>query len=178
MNTSSKAWKITAIIVGVVIVVGIVLAIIFLRPNGAKNGADTDNTSLTATNNVPAGSANSSGSAASASPANNTITIHLVTPISGNVWTAGNANPIAWDNAANVTGEIDLVTADTKQFVGIILAETGVKQTSYTWDARQIYLGRYGADEKAVVPGKYSIRIHFDGNGFGDLVSGPITITD
>jgi len=62
-----------------------------------------------------------------------------------------------------ITGEIDLVNASTKQFIGIILAETGPKQTSYTWNAEQVYLGRYSADEKAVIPGTYSIRIHFDG---------------
>jgi hypothetical protein len=106
------------------------------------------------------------------------ITINLLTPIANNLWTIGQPNPIAWSAAANITGEIDLVDAKTKQFIGVILSNTGSNQTSYIWDARSIYLGRYSADKKDVVPGVYSIRIHFDGNGLGDLISGPITITN
>ncbi len=106
------------------------------------------------------------------------ITIDLMTPISGNVWTIGGQNPIAWSAPAGITGEIDLVNAATKQFIGVILSETGPNQTSYSWDARSIYLARYSPDQKDVVPGTYAIRIHFDGNGLGDLVSGPITITN
>lgn len=106
------------------------------------------------------------------------ITIHLLTPIANNVWTIGGQNPIAWDNPADVTGEIELINATTKAFVGVILSETGPNQTSYSWNARSIYLGRYSADEVDVVPGTYSVLIHFDGNGLGDLISGPITITN
>jgi hypothetical protein len=106
------------------------------------------------------------------------ITINLLTPIANNLWTIGQPNPIAWSAAANITGEIDLVDASTKQFIGVILSNTGSNQTSYIWDARSIYLGRYSADKKDIVPGVYSIRIHFDGNGLGDLISGPITITN
>ena len=106
------------------------------------------------------------------------ITINLLTPIANNLWTIGQPNPIAWSAAANITGEIDLVDAKTKDFIGVIDSEIGPNQTSYIWDGRSIYLGRYSANKKDVVPGVYSIRIHFDGNGLGSLISGPITISD
>lgn len=139
------------------------------------NSLPGSNTSTASAVTVPSSEGNGGNIPALPGPA---ITITLLTPISGNVWTIGGANPIAWDNPADVTGEIDLVNANTKEFIGVILSETGPKQTSYTWDARSIYLARYSADMKDVVPGVYSIRIHFDGNGLGDLVSGPITITN
>jgi hypothetical protein len=182
MNTSMRNWKVIGLIAGIVAVAA-VSAFIYMRATPTPQGIDS---SMTATNGAP-GSVSATGSVATqpsqnpsggAPVAGAVITVHLLTPITGNVWTVGKANPIAWDKAAQTTGEIDLVNASTKKFVGIILAETGPKQTSYTWDAREIYLGRYSADEKAVAPGIYSIRIHFDGNNLGDLISGPITITN
>jgi|GEM_PF-1775674 len=195
MNILAAKWKLIAVIVVVVIIV-VGLVFLFLH-NGAtpagtgQNAAGTAVASTTVTNIVPGSNGSSTASAVSHSPSSGVggaknipplpgpaITIDLLTPISGNVWTIGQPNSIAWDNSANITGEIDLVNANTKAFVGVILSETGPKQTSYSWDARSIYLARYSADKKDVVPGTYSIRIHFDGNGLGDLVSGPITITN
>ena len=116
----------------------------------------------------------STGPSASLPP--KAITINLITPISGNSWTIGQDNSVAWSKAAGITGQIDLVNPQTKALVGVILSETGPNQTSYSWDARYIYAARYSAEKHGVVPGTYAIKIHFDGNGFGDLVSGPITI--
>jgi hypothetical protein len=106
------------------------------------------------------------------------ITISLITPISGNVWQIGTSNPIAWTQAANITGDIELLDAKTGAVVGVITSNTGPNQTAYSWDTRDIFLERYGADKKDVAPGIYLVRIHFDGNDLGDLVSGPITITN
>ena len=194
MNILAAKWKlITVVVVIVIVVVGV--AILFLHNSApqrgvGQNATGTANTSTTVTNGIPGSNGSSTASAVTHSPSSGggaknipplpgpAITIDLLTPISGNVWTIGQPNSIAWDNSANITGEIDLVNANTKAFVGVILSETGPKQTSYSWDARSIYLARYSADKKDVVAGTYSIRIHFDGNGLGDLVSGPITITN
>jgi hypothetical protein len=155
----------------------------------AENAGTTGSSTAAAVTTVT-GSATTAGGASAPSPSSGngssnvptlpgpSITIDLITPISNNTWTIGQPNPIAWDHPAGVTGEIELVNAVTKAFVGVILSQTGPNQTSYSWDARSIYLSRYGANELDVVPGTYSIRIHFDGNGLGDLVSGPITITN
>ena len=173
---------------GVIAVVAIGLIMTFPPHHGSPsatqagtNASSTNATSVTSSTGSPApanGQATKGGSSNIPALPGNTITIRLLTPISGNVWKEGAANPIAWDNPAGVTGQIDLVDAVTKVPIGIILAETGPNQTSYTWDAREVYRGRYSADEMAVVPGTYSIAIHFDGNGLGDLISGPITVTN
>lgn len=105
------------------------------------------------------------------------IIINLLTPGANNIWTIGQPNSIAWSNPANISGEIDLVDKTTKAFIGVIISNIGPNQTSYFWDARSIYRARYSADKTDVIPGIYSIRIHFDGNGLGDLISGPITIS-
>lgn len=193
-------WKFITLRAAIpVVIVAAVLLIIIFPPHGAATGAGTAATA-SATSTAASGTASASTTSVTAangaSPAPSvgqsaktgssnipalpgpTITIHLLTPIANNVWTIGGQNPIAWDNAAGVTGEIELVNATTKQFIGVILSETGPNQTSYSWNARSIYLGRYSADQVDVVPGTYSILIHFDGNGLGDLISGPITITD
>jgi type II secretory pathway pseudopilin PulG len=193
MNMSSIRWKwIGLVVVIVVVVVGAVILILRsgsdASTNTTQNVAAGSDASTTVTNSAPGGNGVATASPAP-HPAGNSgqnipalpgpaITIHLITPISGNAWTIGGTNSIAWDNPADITGEIDLVNASTKAFVGVILSETGPKQTSYTWDARSIALARYSADIKDVVPGVYSIRIHFDGNGLGSLVSGPITISN
>jgi hypothetical protein len=186
-------WRLVGLVV--VIAVVVVGAVVLIVRSGnatpavtAQNGTSTNNASTTVTNSAPGGDGvataspapQASGSGGRNIPAlpGPAITIHLLTPISGNAWKIGGTNSIAWDNPAGITGEIDLVNADTKASLGVILSETGPHQTSYSWDARSIYLARYSADKKDVVPGVYSIRIHFDGNGLGSLVSGPITITD
>lgn len=191
MNMGSVRWKVLGwwaviLIVAAAIIYGIaIFAMPAEHPENSGGAAST-----TVTNVIPGSNGSSTASAPSSpSPSRNgggnipalpgpAITIHLMTPVSGNLWTIGGTNPITWDNPADVTGEIDLVDAVTKAFVGVILSETGPKQTSYSWDAREIYLARYSADKKDVIPGTYSIVIHFDGNGLGDLVSGPITISN
>jgi hypothetical protein len=192
MNAMNVRWKMVGVAIGIVVVIVIAIFWIISLATSAKNfrnAGSTANASTTVTNVAPGGSSSTasavpppSGTMGSAGsiPAlpGPSITIHLLTPISGNAWTIGGTNSIAWDNPAGITGEIDLVNANTKAFIGVILSETGPNQTSYSWDARSISLARYSADQENVVPGTYSIRIHFDGNGLGDLVSGPITITD
>jgi hypothetical protein len=196
MNMGTVRWKVIAWWTGALIAVAAAVYGIAVfsapaeSPENSANASDTVAASTTVTNVIPGSNGSSTASAVPppSSPGNGgnnipalpgpAITIHLITPISGNVWTIGGTNPIAWDNPADITGEIELVNAVTKTFIGVILSETGPNQTSYSWNARSIALSRYGADQKDVAPGTYSIRIHFDGNGLGDLVSGPITITD
>lgn len=175
-----------------IIIIGIVIAIVHhYRSNSISQGNSQQNDSPTSTaaigvalsstgeNSVAVTPSKASSSSSPVPVTQETyITIHLLTPIANNNWTIGQPNPIAWDTAAGITGEIDLVDATTKQFIGVIDSDVGVLQTSYIWDARTVALARYSPDSKNVVPGVYSIRIHFDGNNLGDLVSGPITIGD
>jgi hypothetical protein len=198
MNMLNARWKIIAL-AGVIVLVVAAISLYVMHKNGSSkpqnNGNGQDTTTITNASatlqNLTGGSANANISSTSekkgstsVTPSGATpvpaplITIDLLTPVANNIWKIGTSNPIAWDNAANVTGEIDLVNAKTKSFIGVILSETGPRQTSYSWNTREISRARYSADKKDVVTGVYSIRIKFDGNGLGDLVSGPITITN
>ena len=183
MNTRTRYMVIGAAVIVIIVVVAVILHNTGSNSGLSGNGTSTDQNSsgtiagpgevLSSTGQNSVANHSTSSVPIVAAPA---ITIHLLTPIANNVWTQGEPNPIAWDNAPKITGEIDLVNAVTKKFVGVILSNTGTNQTSYIWDARSIYRARYSADKKDVVPGTYSIRIHFDGNNLGDLISGPITI--
>lgn len=183
MATLKARWKIAALCVGIVIVVGLIFFWVASLTSPAKisqNIVSASTTITTATNAVPSSGDGGESSNVARIPAipGRAITIHLMTPISDSVWKIGGANSITWDTPAGITGEIDLVNTNTEAFVGVILSETGPNQTSYSWDARSIYLARYSADKKDIVPGTYSIVLHFDGNGLGDLVSPPVTITN
>jgi len=103
--------------------------------------------------------------------------IAILTPTAGNTWQIGKLNSISWSRAANITGEIDLLDAGTQEFIGVITSNTGPQQTSYGWDTRQIYLERYGALKKDIVPGTYFIQLKFDGNNLPNIVSGAVKIT-
>ncbi|MDR3402405.1 MAG: hypothetical protein P4L99_07895 [Chthoniobacter sp.] len=104
------------------------------------------------------------------------FTITILAPASGDAWKVGNFDSISWSRAANITGEIDLLDAVTRKFVGVITSNTGPQQTSYSWDTRQIYLERYGALKKDIVPGTYIVQMQFDGNNLPDITSGAVTI--
>lgn len=103
--------------------------------------------------------------------------IAIVTPSTGTTWQIGQSNLISWNNQANITGEIDLLDS-TGQLVGVITSNTGPQQTSYSWDTREVYLGRYSPVKKDVVPGTYLVRLKFDGNNLPDIATGAITITN
>ncbi len=102
--------------------------------------------------------------------------ITIMTPASGDSWQIGQSNSISWDRAADITGEIDLIDAATGQFVGVITSNTGPQQTSYSWDTRQVYLERYGALKKDIVPGSYFVQLKFDGNNLPNIASGAVKI--
>jgi hypothetical protein len=105
------------------------------------------------------------------------IIIRFITPVVNDVWSIGATNPISWDNAADFTGEIDLLDG-SGNFVGVVLSQTGPNQTSYAWDTREYYLARYNPLKKEVVPGTYEIRLKFDGNNLPPITSPVITITN
>ncbi len=194
MNLSQIKWKTVGTVAGIAIVV--ILGIYFIigsmnngntPKNAPNNGAGMQNTSTsTAASTTSSGvMTNSNGTetrpargAATPTLPSPSITIDLLAPVANSIWTMGSPNVISWNNAADVTGEIDLINANTKAFVGVILSETGPNQTSYSWDARSIYLARYSADKKDVVPGTYAISIRFDGNGLGELISPAVVIVN
>ena len=197
MPTLQSHPRVTLAVIIILVVAVIVLS--FALWNTAKapvgTGTVTENATSTGNASSTASSASSSASASSAntgaSPApstkyksngtspvlpGKTITINLTAPGAGAAWTIGQNNTVSWTPAAGVTGYIELVNATTKAVVGVVLSQTDMNQTSYTWDARSVYLSRYSPQAKDVIPGAYLIRIVFDGNNLGALTSGVVYI--
>jgi len=171
----------------ILIIIAVLVAVLFFTLGRGGNPASAPaapGTSLgndmTPTNTQELSAPNATGSDASsalqtkAAPA---TPIQLITPVSNDQWKFGQSNPISWNHEAGVTGEIDLLNAQTHALVGIVLSEIGPHQTSYSWDTRQIYLARYNPLKKDVTPGTYMIRIKFDGNNLPTLTSPAFTIS-
>jgi hypothetical protein len=108
--------------------------------------------------------------------ASKTAPIIFVTPIPGETWTIGAPNSISWSREGGVSGQIELLDAVTKSLVGVILNQTGPHQTSYTWNTREVFLSRTNPLKTGVLPGRYLIKIAFDGNNLSPITSQPITI--
>lgn len=195
MNKINETSKVIGIIVIAVIVVA--LGVLYGKhinqsATSTDAGAATTNTGTAAT--VAAATTTGTSASGNATAPVNTnagtnrgtsapvaavppIIIHFITPVPNDVWTIGVTNPISWDNAGNITAEIDLLDAKGN-FVGVITSQTGPQETSYPWDTREYALSRYNPLKKEVVPGTYKIRITFDGNNLPPIVSPTITISN
>ncbi len=194
MNGTGKLSNVAKVII-VAVVAAVLIIWIIVASTGSSQTAALD-ASSTATDSIgstllganapaPTGTAPSTGEnpasaggktsapivAAPAAPV-----IKFVTPVVNDIWTIGNQNPIAWSAAPNVSGAISLLSAATGQSIGIILPEIGPKQTSYTWNTRDVFLNRSDPQKTDVVPGSYKIEVSFDGNNLKPIVSPAFTI--
>jgi hypothetical protein len=175
----------TSKVIAAALVVVIIIVVVFIF--GAQKGQSPTNTTATNQTGTVAGTlttatgTNAKGSTGGTSqPAPRTsapFVVHLVTPVANAQWTIGGSNPITWDRAGTITGEIDLLDAKGN-FIGVILSESGTGQTSYSWNARDYELSRYSPLKKEVVPGTYKIRISFDGNNLASVTSPIVTINN
>lgn len=152
-------------------------------PNVSSNSSSTTagNVSAGTTSSRPSGNGPSRGAKRgdsslrpSAAPKASLIT--LITPVPGETWTIATYNPISWTQEASVTGQIELLDATTMRLVGVILTEAGPHQTSYSWNTRDVSLSRTNPSKTTVTPGRYIIRISFDGNDLSPITSQPITL--
>jgi len=99
--------------------------------------------------------------------------INFITPVADDLWKINTYNSISWTKAPNVTGYIYLVDATTKNFVGVIIPQTGTLQTSYSWNTRDLLLSRTNPLKKDVTPGSYIVEMAFDANHL-PLISSPV----
>ncbi len=177
------------LIVSIVVAVVAIVLIAYYgagTPSSAPSGENATSTSsatnpstgATGTSNTQStgGSAGGSGSASGGTKTPASI-ITFVTPVPGETWTIAKQNPIQWSRAGGVSGEISLLDASTKALVGVILPQTGPNQTSYAWNTRDIFLSRTNPLKKNVEPGRYVVRISWDGNNLSPITSEPITIS-
>lgn len=172
-----------SILLAIAVIAGIV---VFMY--GAKTGpagyapgntsSTAENTATSTPTSTPSSTGGTTGTATKPkpAPAPKPSTITFVTPIPGETWTLTANNIIQWSREAGVTGQIELLDAATKNMAGVIIPQTGPHQTSYQWNTRDLLLSRTNPLKTTVVPGRYLIRISFDGNNLSPITSQPIII--
>jgi plastocyanin len=114
----------------------------------------------------PASPSPSSGPAASPSttPSAPKASISFTAPASGEKWVFGKSNTIQWNKDVGFAGEIYLISASDRSIVGWILTETGIHQTSYAWNTRDVYLSKTNPSKKTITTGDYMIKAVFSTN--------------
>lgn len=183
--------KYSGLVIAVLAVAVIVLAAVLIAQNmgGPAPAGNTQNagapTGAPPSNNGTASNPSATNTGTRTNPSIGTkttppltgFTIKVLTPTAGAAWTIGQQNTISWNPEAGTTGVIELLQAGaTKNFVGIILPQTGPHQTSYTWSTRDLSLSRTNPAGITVAPGSYVIRILFDGNNLAAATSPAFTI--
>lgn len=88
--------------------------------------------------------------------------IAVTSPSAGDKLILGQNHTISWSKEGGFKGYVYLADASTKAVIGWINSETGPRQTSYTWDTRNLFLTRYSPNKKTVEPGKYIIGVGFE----------------
>lgn len=182
-----KSAFIKLIIAGVLI---ILLAVLIFVWRGSKQApvAPAGSTSLNVQSspfNENRTSVPASGSQLSAVTAPSKITtsktiqsgIKLLTPQEGDKWAINKIHQIHWNKEAEVIGGIQLINAKSRELVGWILASTGIKQNSFSWDTRDVSLSRQAGVKTNLKTGNYRIKIVFDSR-FAPIESASFSVAE
>ncbi len=180
MNKLSNTGKL--IIAAVVIIAAIVLIAKYSGNPPQSGNAVPQSQQPTSTATSPTGAQPGSGSTSgSATPktsgAKVLTVIKLITPAPGVTWTIATPNVISWAKEGGFSGQIELLDASTMKLAGVILNQVGPNQIYYEWNTRDISLSRTNPTKTTVLPGKYVIKILFDGNNVAPITSQPFTIS-
>lgn len=90
--------------------------------------------------------------------------INFTAPALGEKWVSGKNNTIQWNKDIGFKGEIYLISASDRSIVGWILTETGIHQTSYAWNTRDVFVSKTNPSKKTVLTGDYFIKAVFSTN--------------
>ncbi|MBI2591640.1 MAG: hypothetical protein HYW34_03120 [Candidatus Brennerbacteria bacterium] len=88
--------------------------------------------------------------------------VKILTPQENNKWSINKSHQINWSKEAGETGAIQLISADSRELIGWILASTGVKQNYFSWDTRDVFLNRQAGVKTNLKTGEYRIKLVFD----------------
>lgn len=161
-------------LIGLVVIVLVVLAA--SNPDSSKVESDPNATSTETgapnappTTNPPKSSPPTSGTqtpkppASQTAPKPNSQSIFITSPELDTRFNIGSNNLIKWSREPGVIGGLYLIDSSTGATLGWITPTTIQRQTSYTWDAKDIALSRISGTKKNVSPGRYNIGMKFDG---------------
>lgn len=156
-----EAWWVA----GVVAVLLLILALGYSRrtpsPQENTGGAPPKEESPASATTTPPASVGAPRPSDQQLPAKQAISI--LSPKTGEGWVLGKNQEIAWSRAAGETGGMYLVDSLSGTIVGWIHSSLGINQTSYTWDAKTIFLARSSPSKKEIGVGSYFIKMIFDG---------------
>lgn len=127
-------------------------------PNEEVAG-ETPNNNLPPANPPTSGNQNPKPVASTPSSAS----INITSPALDGRFNIGQLNSIKWSKESGLTSGLYLVDATNGATLGWITPTITAHQTSYTWDAKDVALNRQGGVKKSVVPGKYYMKMKFDG---------------
>ena len=149
-----KHAKILAVAITIIIVTAIYYALKQEQPQ--EQAADTSGREVSTPDKSP------SQVKAPSKPSTPQTGIYIVSPTAGEKWVIGQNNTIKWSKEGGFKGFIYLADAATKEIVGWINSETGPHQTSYTWNAQDLFISRYNPNKKTVGAGSYIIGVGFE----------------
>lgn len=89
--------------------------------------------------------------------------ISITSPILDARFDIGQLNTIKWSREPGIIAGLYLVDATTNATLGWITPTITAHQTSYTWDAKDVALSRQSGVKKSITPGRYYIKMKFDG---------------
>lgn len=161
-----KQTKILAAAIAIIVIFVIYYAIKQEAPQ--EQAADTTNGEVYTPENNPTESPTTKSPSqvkapsAPSKPAVPQTGIYITSPAAGEKWVIGQNNTIKWSEEGGFKGFIYLANAGTKEIVGWINSETGPHQTSYVWDARDLFISRYNPNKQAARVGNYIIGVGFE----------------
>lgn len=101
--------------------------------------------------------------------------VKILSPQENDIWALNQLHQIHWNKEVGEIGAIQLVSAESRELVGWILASTGVKQNSFSWDTRDVSLSRQAGVKTNLKTGSYRVKIIFDSR-FAPIESAPFGI--
>ncbi|MEK9180156.1 MAG: hypothetical protein AAB897_01980 [Patescibacteria group bacterium] len=146
-------------IIGVAVVAAV---IIFVTLHGTPPVGPLLEEGVPSASGGPLGAAPSPTPTPSLAPRLGLPNITVVAPIADEKLVIGQVYNIKWSSEGGTKGFIYLADPATKEVVGWINSETGPHDTSYDWDARDIYLARYSPAKKPLEVGRYIIGVGFE----------------
>ncbi len=178
-----KAW----VWVVLIVIVALIPAVIALIAHQSTTAPTTDTATAPAATSTPETATSTATTSPAVTPTISSTkpapapvqqsAIHFITPVAGDAWKLETSNSISWNASSGATGQIYLLDAKTKTFIGVILDSTGPAQTAYTWNTRDVYLSRTNPLKKTILPGNYVMVMSFDQGNLPSVTSPAFTVT-
>lgn len=97
------------------------------------------------------------------------VVISFTAPQGGAAWIIGEQHTISWTPSSGFNGGIALID-EQGATAGWINSNTDVRQTSFQWDTKTVFLSRGAPTKKDISAGTYRLKLVFDGGGVREVM--------